>query len=130
MPRQSLEGGSSVAYEIIRIDGAVLTVRVSGVMKLADHQSLQATGKELIAQGRKVRLFVTLEDFEGWEKGVDWGDIGFLMEHGDDIARMAIVGDERWKDQIFAFVGKGLRDTEIEFFSPSSVKEADSWIHA
>jgi hypothetical protein len=54
-----------VAYEIIRIDGAVLYVRISGVMKLADQQSLQGAGMELIAQGRKVRLFVTLEDFEG-----------------------------------------------------------------
>jgi hypothetical protein len=119
-----------VAYEIIRIDGAVLYVRISGVMKLADQQSLQGAGMELIAQGRKVRLFVTLEDFEGWEKRVDWGDIGFLMAHGDDIAKMAIVGDERWKDQVFAFVGKGFRTTEIEFFSPSSVTEAASWIQA
>ena len=118
-----------MAFKIIRIDGAVLYVKVSGVMKLVDQQSLQAAGMELIAQGRKVRLFVTLEDFKGWEKGVDWGDIGFLMAHGDDVAKMAIVGDERWKDQIYAFVGKGLRTTEIEFFSPSSVKEADSWIH-
>jgi hypothetical protein len=119
-----------MAHEIIRIDGAVLYVRLSGVMKLADQQSLQAAGMKLIAPGRKVRLFVTLEDFKGWEKGVDWGDIGFLMEHGDDIAKMAIVGDARWKDQVFAFVGKGLRSTEIEFFTPSSVKEADSWIQA
>jgi hypothetical protein len=119
-----------VAHEIIRIDGAILYVRVSGVMKLADQQSLQAASMGLIAQGRKVRLLVTLEGFEGWEKGVDWGDIGFLMAHGDDIAKMAIVGDERWKDQIFAFVGKGLRTTEIEFFHPSSVTEATSWIQA
>jgi hypothetical protein len=119
-----------MAHKIIRIDGAVLYVRVSGVMKLTDQQSLQTAGLELIAQGRKVRLFVTFEDFEGWEKGVDWGDIGFLMAHGDDIAKMAIVGDERWKDQIFAFVGKGLRTTEIEFFPPSSMTEAGSWIQA
>jgi hypothetical protein len=119
-----------MAHEIIRIDGAVLYIRLSGVMKLADQQSLQAAGMELIAQGRKVRLFVTLEDFEGWEKGVDWGDIGFLMAYGDEIAKMAIVGHERWKDQVFAFVGKGLRTTEIKFFPPSSMTEAGSWIQA
>jgi hypothetical protein len=118
-----------VACEIIRIDGAVLYVKISGVMKLADQESLQTSGKDLIAQCRKVRLHVTLEEFQGWEKGVDWGDVDFLMAHGNDITKIAIVGEERWKDQIFAFVGKGLRSTEIEFFPPYSVMESDSWIH-
>ena len=119
-----------MAYEIIRIDGAVLHVRISGVMKLADQDSLQAAGMDLIAGGRKVRLLVTLVDFQGWEKGVDWSDVGFMTAHGDDIAKMAIVGDERWKDQVFAFVGKGYRSTHIEFFPSSSTKEAESWIRA
>jgi hypothetical protein len=51
------------------------------------------------------------------------------MTHGDDIARIAIVGDPRWMDQTLAFAGKGFRATEIEFFPPSSAKEADLWIH-
>jgi hypothetical protein len=99
-------------------------------MKLADQQSLQSTGMELIAQDKKVRLLVTLENFRGWEQGVDWGDIGFLLAYGNDIAKIAFVGDERWKDLAFAFVGKGLRTTEIEFFPSSSSKEAERWIHA
>lgn len=119
-----------MAYEIIRIEGGTLYLRISGVMKLTDHQSLQNAGMGLMAQGNKLRLLVTLEDFQGWEKGVDWGDIGFLIEHGNDIAKMAFVGDERWKDQVYAFVGKGLRTTEIEFFPSSSMKEAESWILA
>lgn len=117
-----------MAYQFVGIDGAVLHVRISGVMKLSDQQSLQTAGMELMAKGRKVRLLVALEDFQGWEKGVDWGDVGFLMSHGDDIAKMAIVGDEKWKDQVFAFVGKGFRKTEIEFFSSSSMKQAQNWI--
>lgn len=118
-----------MAYEIMRINDAVLYVRISGIMKLADQQSLQTAGMDLIAQGKKVRLFVTLENFQGWEKGVDWGDVGFLIAHGNDIAKIAIVGDERWKDQVLAFVGKGYRTTEIEFFPSASLKEADRWIH-
>jgi hypothetical protein len=124
-----LRGGSSVAYEITRIDDEVLHVRISGVMKLVDQYSMQAAGMELIGEGRKVRLLVTLLEFQGWEKGVDWSDVGFLMAHGDDIAKMAIVGDERWKDLVFAFVGKGFRNTDIKFFDSSSQKEAEIWIH-
>ncbi len=119
-----------MAYEIIGIDGNLVRVKISGVMKLADQQSLQTAGMEQIAQGRKVRLLVTLLDFEGWERGVDWSDVGFFMAHGDDISKIAIVGDKRWKDQVFAFLGKGLRRTEIEFFPSSSSKEAENWIQA
>jgi hypothetical protein len=119
-----------VAYEIIRMDGAVLYVKISGVMRLADQTALQDAGLRLMAKGQKVRLHVTLEDFQGWEKGVDWGDVDFLMAHGNDITKIAIVGDERWKDQISAFVGKGLRSTEIQFFPHHSAMESESWIRA
>ncbi len=117
-----------MAYEIMRMDEDDISLRISGVMKLLEQQSLQNVGAELIAQGKKLRMLVTLEGFEGWEKGVDWGDVGFLMTYGDDIARIAVVGEERWKDQIYAFLGKGLRTTEIEFFPPSLAKEAEEWL--
>lgn len=119
-----------MAHEIVGIADAVLTIRISGVMKLSDQQSLQTAGAEWMRKGRKLRLLIALVDFKGWEKGVDWGDVGFLMSHGDDIAKMAFVGDERWRDQVFAFVGKGFRKTEIEFFSASSMQEAENWVSA
>lgn len=119
-----------MAYEIIRIDGAVVYAKISGVMRLGDQEALQAAGKGLIAQGKKLRLHVTLEGFQGWEKGVDWGDLDFLMTHGNDIEKIALVGDPRWKEQLYAFVGKGLRTTEIEHFAPQSSVEAERWIRA
>jgi hypothetical protein len=124
------KGGSSVAYDIIRIDGAVLYVRISGVMRLADQSSLQDAGMKLMARGQKVRIHVTLEHFRGWEKGVDWGDVDFFLSHGNDVSKIALVGDERWKEQLFAFLGKGFRTTEIEMFPASSAEEAESWVHA
>jgi len=119
-----------MACEITKIDGAVLQVRISGVMKLADQVSIQSEGLKLMGQGRKARLLVTFADFQGWDKGADWGDVGFFVAHGNDIAKIAIVGDEKWKDDAFAFLGKGLRTTEIEFFSPAAEHEADSWIRS
>ena len=119
-----------MACEIIRTDGAVVYASISGVMNLADLQSLQSAGMDLISQGIKPRLLVTLQDFQGWEKGADWEDMDFQITHGKDIAKIAFVGDEKWKDDAFAFVGKGLRTTQIEFFSPSALKQADSWIRA
>jgi hypothetical protein len=119
-----------MAYEIIEIDNDIVHVRILGVMRLADQRALQSVARDLIERGMKPRLLVMTEDFEGWEKEEGWGDVGFLMDYGNDIARMAIVSEERWREQAFMFTGKGLRTTAIEFFPLSSLDEAELWIRS
>ncbi len=116
--------------EIIRTDGDLIYARISGAMRFVDQQALQNAALRVIATGRKVRFLAFLENFQGWDKGDDWSDIGFLVGHGDDIAKMAIVGDPRLKDEVFAFVGRGFRATEIEFFPSDRWKEAEFWVRA
>jgi hypothetical protein len=117
-----------MACEIIESDGEVMRVRIQGVLRLADQRALQDAARTLIDQGGNPRLLVMAEHFEGWEKSEGWDDIGFLVDYGDAVVKMAIVGDERWKEQAFLFTGKGLRATAIEFFPPSSVREAEVWV--
>jgi hypothetical protein len=117
-----------MAYDIMAIDDGVVHVRISGHMRLEDQKALQDLARELIRKGKPVRLLAILDNFRGWERSEGWSDVGFLAEHGDDIVKMAIVGDERWKDEVFLFAGKGLRATEIEFFLPSSREEAERWV--
>jgi hypothetical protein len=99
-------------------------------MKPAELQSLQNAGKKLIEKGIKPKILITLDAFQGWEKGADWNDVGFMLTQGKHIAKIAFVGDERWKDDAFAFTGKGIRSTEIEFFPSVSAKDAESWIRS
>ncbi len=117
-----------MAYEILGTDGHVIAVRIAAWMRPSDQKALQEVAAARMAQGRKIRLLVRLENFLGWERGAGWDDVGFLMEHGDDIEKMAIVGEDRWKEDVFLFVGKGLRATEIEFFAPESLREAEDWV--
>jgi len=67
---------------------------------------------------------------EGWERGGNWGDVSFMMEQGQHIEKMVIVGDEKWKDDAFAFTAKGFRATTIEFFTPARLNEALSWLNS
>jgi hypothetical protein len=32
-----------------------------------------------------------------------------LTEHDKDIAKIAVVGDEKWRDEVYAFLAKGFR---------------------
>lgn len=117
-----------MAFEVIGIDGDTVQIVLSGVMRLSDQQSLQVAGKQLIEEGAKLRLLIALDSFQGWEKGVDWGDIAFLMDYGNEITKMAVVGEERWKEPMYAFLGKGFRATEIEFFTPAMRRQAEQWV--
>lgn len=117
-------------FEITQIEDDFVSIRLKGMLRQGEMKVVQGRALELIEEGKKVRLLAILEDFEGWDKTDDWGDVGFLMEYGDDIIKMALVGDEKWKDDIFLFVGKGLRATEIEFFPPSALDQAKAWVLA
>ena len=118
-----------MAFSLIESRDDFLHVRVSGVMTLADQAALQDAARILIARGLKPRVLAVLAGFGGWAKGQDWGDVTFLSEHGDDIARMAIVGEERWRDDALMFVAKGLRATRIEYFTPENLEGAKLWVN-
>jgi len=51
-----------------------------------------------------------------------------MMAEGQHIEKMAIVGDEKWRDDALAFTAKGFRPTAIEFFPASSLHEARTWL--
>ena len=115
-------------YQILTVEDDRIEVKITGELRRRDQDALQAEAVRLIAQGKRPRVLILVEDFRGWEKGADWGDIGFLVEHGNDIASMAVVCEERWRDDALVYLGKGMRSTAIEHFPPSALEQAREWI--
>lgn len=107
----------------------IVRARISGLMTLDDQRALETVAKTVIEAGHDVRVVVSLEAFEGWERSEAWGDnLQFQFEYGSKLARIAILGDERWKEQAYLFLGKGFRDTEVEFFPTAASETAESWL--
>src|SRR4051812_25586588 len=102
--------------EIIDTSGKLLQIKVRGMLKKIDYDRIIEITTEAIAREGKVRALVILEGFEGWERQEHWSDVSFMMEQGQHIEKMAIVGDDKWKDDAVVFTAKGLRPTAIEFF--------------
>jgi|SRR6266404_475536 len=102
--------------EVINAAGKLVQIKIRGMLKKADHDRIIQIAKEAIAREGKVTALVILEGFEGWERHEDWGDVSFMTEQGRHIEKMAIVGDEKWRDDALAFTAKGFRPTAIEFF--------------
>jgi hypothetical protein len=116
--------------EIIDASGKLLQLKVRGMLKKADHERLVQIAKEAIAREGKIRALIIAEGFQGWERSGDWGDVSFMMEEGQHIEKMAIVGDEKWRDDALAFTARGFRPTAIEFFAASRLNEARTWLAA
>ena len=116
--------------EIIDASGKLLQLKVRGMLKKTDHERLIRIAKEAIAREGKIKALIVVEDFQGWERHEDWGDVSFMMEEGQHIEKMAIVGDEKWRDDALAFTAKGFRPTAIEFFALSRLDEARTWLAA
>ena len=114
--------------EIIDVSGKLLQVKIRGVLTKADHERIMQVAKEAIAREGKIRALIIAEGFEGWERSGDWGDVSFMMQEGQQIEKMAIVADEKWRDDALAFTAKGFRPTAIEFFPSSRLNEAHTWV--
>jgi len=119
----------AMPVELIDASGKLLQIKIRGMLQKADHQRVIQAAKKAIAREGKIRALIIAEGFEGWERNEEWGDVSFMMEEGQHIEKMAIVGDEKWRDDALAFTAKGFRPTAIEFFPASRLHEARTWLN-
>jgi hypothetical protein len=93
-------------------------------------RALQSAAAEIRRIG-PIKLLFVLDQFEGWEQNPNWGDLSFYVTYGDSIERIAIVGDERWRNETLMFASADLRRAPVEFFSSqNALAEAHTWLSA
>ena len=110
--------------------GNLFRIRISGVLRESELKEVQAAAAQEIAHLGTIALLFVLDEFEGWERGADWGDLAFYATHDKDIERIAIVGEPNWRDPGLAFAGAGIRKAGVEFFPPAESAQARTWLLA
>jgi len=115
-------------FEMIDDDGAVIRMRFSGVVTRLDMDHSDSSIRDAIERHGTIKVLVILDDFRGWQSGVDWGDISFAQAHDEQIAKIAVVGDAAWKDEVLTFLVAPLRATPIEYFERSHIDAANRWL--
>jgi hypothetical protein len=105
-------------------------VEIRGTLRKAEFDRSQAELAVHIARLGPVRVLFILVGFGGWDAADNWRDLSFYMKHGDTIERIAIVGEERWRDETLMFAGADLRKTPVKFFVEDAVSEARAWLSA
>ncbi len=106
----------------------VLRMTVSGMLSADDMTAVQNTMLAAIKAYGNVSGLVLLEDFEGWNPDQQWGDLSFQEEHDREIERFAVVGDERWRDEMLAFLVAPFRSTDVRYFESDELARAEAWL--
>jgi stage II sporulation SpoAA-like protein len=119
-----------MAFTIIDATGPIISAKISGELGKSEVSQMQAAALEAIRCCGKISALFILDDFRGWKREEGWGDITFMTEHDKYIARIAVVGEEEWRDLIYAFLAKGFRQAEVEYFLPGDLPKAHAWLGA
>jgi hypothetical protein len=115
-------------FTIVDAAGPIISAKISGELGKSEVSQLQAAALGAIKRHGKISALFILENFEGWKQSGDWGDITFMTEHDEQIVKIAVVGAEGWRDMIYAFLAKGFRNAQVEYFLPSELAKARSWL--
>jgi len=82
-------------------------LRISGLLRKSELDGALTAEASRWGPATHVRVLVIVEDFKGWEPGVDWGDMTFFETQGDGIDKITIVADPKWEAETLAFAGQG-----------------------
>ncbi len=117
-----------MAVNIIDITDDLMTVKFSGTLAHAELVTLQFSIARLMSEMGMIRFLGILENFQGWAKDGNWGDISFESEHDTGMEKMALVGDRKWEELVRIFTGQGARPFPIRYFLPEEMNEARRWL--
>jgi hypothetical protein len=106
----------------------IYVMHLSGVVMRSEFENVQKAMTGDIDAGVKPRILAILENFQGWERGADWGDLEFLFSHSHEVAKIAIVGEPKWEQEALAFAGAGFRRAPVKFFPSTQLTEARAWL--
>jgi len=118
---------NSTAHVDEVIHGNVLEVDLHGKLSRADYERFIPETEELIHKYGKIRVLVTMHDFEGWDANAIWEDIKWNARHFSQIERLAIVGQKTWHRLMTGFA-RPFTSTHVRYFTPEQLSEARAWL--
>jgi SpoIIAA-like len=106
----------------------ILGLRLSGKLKDEDYRTFVPAVDQVYAHsGGTLRLFVRLEDFQGWDLHGAWDDFKFGIKHYSDTDRIAMVGEKKWEEWM-TLLWKPFSRAEVRYFDVARIEDAWAWI--
>jgi len=105
----------------------VVGLKLSGTLHDDDYQRFVPMMEGIFTVVGKVRLFIQLEDFHGWDLHAAWDDFKFSLKHYSDFERIAMVGDRKWEKWMANFC-KPFTTATVKYFHRLEVYAAWTWL--
>ena len=83
-------------FTIVDATGPIISVKISGEIEKTEVTQIQAAALGAIQRCGRISALFILDDFRGWKRDGNWGDITFMTQHDQEISKIAVVGDEQW----------------------------------
>lgn len=106
----------------------VVKVTASGKLTKQEYEEKLPELEALYRDNEKLRFFIKLEDFSGFEIGALWEDLKFYRKHANESGRTAIVGDKTWEEWATR-LSSVFFSPEVEFFYKDRENEAWEWVN-
>jgi hypothetical protein len=105
----------------------LLIVGVSGKLEKADYEHFVPVFERLVRLYGKLSILLDMNNFHGWDSGALWEDLKLDIKHFADIDRLAMVGEEKWEQDMATFC-KPFTKATIRFFHYADIAEARKWL--
>jgi hypothetical protein len=109
------------------VHGRVLEVNLHGKLARRDFDLIAPETERLIEKYGKIRILVTLHDFDGWDLGAAWEEIKWEAKHFNHVDRIAIVGDEQWHRHM-AGLCSSFTTARVRYFTLDALDAAYQWV--
>ncbi len=121
----------------VEVKGEAIVITMAGnvsdadwdaaVLALEEKLGGQASVHFTSAKSPKVHVLMDWEKLEGWERGARSTCTWFCMGNQDMIDRLAVIGDERWRDETDRLVDI-YKKAQIHFYLPAQREHAEKWL--
>ena len=105
----------------------VVAYRLTGKLQDDDYKQFVPTMETILTAMGKVRLFIRLKDFHGWDVHAAWDEFLFSLKHYSDFERIAIVGDRKWEKWMAGFC-KSFTTAKVKYFDKAEIDAAWDWL--
>jgi hypothetical protein len=109
----------------------VIGFKVTGKMTAEDIKSFEPQIELLIAERKHkpIGILADLSQMHAADWGARWDEMRFLQKHSDHIARMAVVGADKWEEVVAIITaGAAVLQSETHYFDTSEILHAWQWV--
>ncbi len=111
--------------------GGVMGFKVTGKMTDEDIKGFEPQIEFLLRERKHkpIGILADLSQMRGAELKARWDEMRFLQKHTDHIARMAVVGADRWEEAMALLTaGAAVLQAETRYFDESEILRAWEWV--